>query len=106
MTVKHLNISPNQKVCVYVETIVINKYAGKYAINQAYEDKYGEILGWKDMSSEEMQKAWQNAKASDMLTICKDIECGDLPDLEMPKHIKDVLDFMKKTSVIVEGKWS
>ena len=43
MTVKHLNISPNQKVCVYVETIVINKYAGKYAINQAYEDKYGEI---------------------------------------------------------------
>lgn len=43
MTVKCLNISPNQKVCVYVETIVINKYAGKYAINQAYEDKYGEI---------------------------------------------------------------
>ena len=70
------------------------------------KDKYGEILGWKDMSSEEMQKAWQNAKASDMLTICKDIECGDLPDLEMPKHIKDVLDFMKKTSVIVEGEWS
>ena len=70
------------------------------------KDKYGEILGWKDMSSEEMQKAWQNAKASDMLTICKDIKCGDLPDLEMPKHIKDVLDFMKKTSVIVEGEWS
>lgn len=68
------------------------------------KDKYGEILGWKDMSSEEMQKAWQNAKASDMLTICKDIECGDLPDLEMPKHIKDVLDFMKKTSVMVEGE--
>ena len=43
MTVKHLNISPNQKVCVYVETIVINKYAGKYAINQAYEDKYSKI---------------------------------------------------------------
>ena len=70
------------------------------------KDKYGEILGWKDMSSEEMQKAWQNAKASDMLTICKDIECGDLPDLEMPKHIKYVLDFMKKTSVIVESEWS
>ena len=68
------------------------------------KDKYGETLGWKDMSSEEMQKAWQNAKASDMLTICKDIERGDLPDLEMPKHIKDVLDFMKKTSVMVEGE--
>lgn len=70
------------------------------------KDKYGETLGWKDMSFEEMQKAWQNAKASDMLTICKDIERGDLPDLEMPKHIKDVLDFMKKTSVMVEGKKS
>ncbi len=70
------------------------------------KDKYGETLGWKDMSFEEMQKAWQNAKASDMLTICKDIECGELPDLEMPKHIKDVLDFMKKTSVMVEGKKS
>lgn len=68
------------------------------------KDKYGETLGWKNMSSEEMQKAWQNAKALDMLTICKDIECGDLPDLEMPKHIRDVLDFMKKTSVIVEGE--
>ena len=66
------------------------------------KDKYGETLGWKDMSSDEMQKAWQNAKALDMLTICKDIESGDLPDLEMPKHIKDVLDFMKKTSVIEE----
>ena len=72
--------------------------------NTILKDKYGETLGWKDMSSEEMQKAWQNAKASDMLTICKDIECGDLPDLEMPKHIKDVLDFMKKTSVMVEGE--
>ena len=68
------------------------------------KDKYGETLGWKDMSSEEMQKAWHNAKASDMLTICKDIECGDLPDLEMPKHIKEVLDFMKKTLVMVEGE--
>ena len=45
------------------------------------KDKYGETLGWKNMSYEEMQKAWQNAKASDMLTICKDIECGDLPNL-------------------------
>lgn len=65
------------------------------------KDKYGETLGWKNMSYEEMQKAWQIAKASDMLTICKDIECGDLPNLEMPKHINDVLDFMKKISVIV-----
>ncbi len=70
------------------------------------KDKYGETLGWKDMSSEEMQKAWQNAKASDMLTICKDIERGDLPDLEMPKHIQEVLDFMKKVSSVAKGEKS
>lgn len=58
------------------------------------------------MSSEEMQKAWQNAKASDMLTICKDIERGDLPDLEMPKHIQEVLDFMKKVSSVAKGEKS
>lgn len=66
--------------------------------------KYGEALGWKDMSPEEMQNAWQNAKASDMLTICKDIKHGELPDLQMPKHIKEVLDFMKKNSDKKEGE--
>lgn len=68
------------------------------------KDRYGKKLKWENMSPEEMQVAWQKAKASEMLTICKDIECGDLPNLEMPKHIKEVLDFMKKTPVMVEGK--
>ena len=43
MTVKRLNISPNQKVRVYIEIIVINKYAGRYTINKCYEGNYGEI---------------------------------------------------------------
>jgi len=66
------------------------------------KSRYGDTFGWKDMSAAEMQEAWQNAKASDMLTICKDIESGNLVDLEMPKHIKEVLEFMKKTSTKVE----
>lgn len=58
--------------------------------------KYGDTLGWKNLSKEELQRAWRDAKASDMLTICKDIENGELKNLQMPKHIKEVLDFMKQ----------
>lgn len=58
------------------------------------KQKYGDKLGWKDYTPDEMHQAWQNAKASDMLSICKDIERGELPDLQMPQHIKEVLDFM------------
>ncbi len=57
--------------------------------------KYGERFGWKDMTPDQMEKAWREAKASDMLTICKDIANGELSDLQMPKHIQDVFDFLK-----------
>lgn len=67
------------------------------------KNKYGETLGWKDLTMEEMQEAWQNVKASDMLTICKDIKHGELPDFQMPKHISEVLDFMKQTSTVSKG---
>lgn len=59
------------------------------------KDKYGEGFGWKDMTPDQMEKAWREAKASDMLTICKDIANGELSDLQMPKHIQDVFDFLK-----------
>ena len=59
------------------------------------KEKYGEVFGWKDMTPDEMEMAWREAKASDMLTICKDIANGELSDLQMPRHIQEVLDFMK-----------
>lgn len=68
------------------------------------KNKYGKKLGWENMSPKEMQEAWKNAKASDMLTICKDIERGELLDLQMPKHIKEVLDFMKNDSINYKEK--
>lgn len=68
------------------------------------KNKYGKNLGWENMSPKEMQEAWKNAKASDMLTICKDIERGELLDLQMPKHIKEVLDFMKNDSINYKEK--
>lgn len=59
------------------------------------KERYGELFGWKDMTPEQMEKAWREAKASDMLTICKDLANGELTDLAMPKHIQDVFDFLK-----------
>jgi len=47
------------------------------------------------MNSDQMEKAWREAKASDMLIICKDIASGELPGLQMPKHIQEIFDFMK-----------
>ncbi|MPM02092.1 DNA replication and repair protein RecF [bioreactor metagenome] len=57
--------------------------------------KYGEIFGWKNMTPNQMETAWREAKASDMLTICKDIANGELSDLKMPKYIQEVFDFLK-----------
>ena len=57
--------------------------------------RYGEVFGWKNMTPDQMEMAWREAKASDMLTICKDIANGELPDLKMPNHIQEVFDFFK-----------
>lgn len=57
--------------------------------------RYGETFGWKNMTPDQMETAWREAKASDMLTICKDIANGELSDLKMPTHIQEVFDFLK-----------
>lgn len=38
---------------------------------------------------------YDNQKGADMLTICKDIARGELHEFQMPKHIQEVLDFLK-----------
>lgn len=57
--------------------------------------RYGETFGWKNMTRDQMETAWREAKASDMLTICKDIVNRELLDLKMPTHIQEVFDFLK-----------
>lgn len=47
------------------------------------------------MTQDQMEIAWREAKATDMLTICKDIVNGELSDLQMPNHIQEVFDFLK-----------
>ncbi|MCB5494445.1 hypothetical protein G4979_08755, partial [[Ruminococcus] gnavus] len=70
----------------------IVKTGNNYSVLQ---NKYGDTFGWKGMSIEQMQQAWRDAKAADMLTICKDIARGELHEFQMPKHIQEVLDFLK-----------
>lgn len=61
------------------------------------KNKYGEVFGWKEMTQNEMEMEWREAKASNMLTICKDIANGELSDLQMPNHIQEVFDFLKNS---------
>lgn len=71
----------------------IVKTGNNYAVLKA---KYGDAFGWTDMTTEQMEKEWREAKASDMLTICKDIASGELPELQMPAHIQEVFNFLNE----------
>ena len=62
------------------------------------KNKYGDVFGWNDMTAEQLTEAWENAKASDMFTICKDLASGELEGFQMPKHIQDVIDFLSQES--------
>lgn len=72
----------------------IVKTGNNYAV---LKKKYGELFGWGNMTPDQMESAWREAKASDMLTICKDIANGELCDLQMPNHIQEVFDFLKNS---------
>lgn len=62
------------------------------------KNKYGDVLGWNDMTDDQLTEAWKNAKATDMFTICKDLASGELEGFQMPKHIQDVIDFLSQES--------
>lgn len=94
---EHDKLDDGKSICVrttseYTLEPEIVKTGNNYSILQ---NKYGDTFGWKGMSVEQMQQAWRDAKAADMLTICKDIASGELPEFQMPKHIQEVLDFLK-----------
>lgn len=53
---------------------------------------------WVDIDSEEkLSDKWRNAKADTMLKFCKDFGKGDLTDIDLPQHIKVVLDFLQSS---------
>lgn len=96
---KHDKLDDGKSICVrttseYTLEPEIVKTGNNYSI---LKNKYGDTFGWKNMSVDQLQQAWRDAKAADMLIICKDIASGALPEFQMPKHIQEVLDFLKNS---------
>lgn len=94
---EHDKLDDGKSVCVrttseYTLEPEIVKTGNNFSVLQK---KYGDTFGWKNMNVDQMQQAWREAKASDMLIICKDIASGELSELQMPKHIQEVIDFLK-----------
>lgn len=62
---------------------------------QLLTERYGAEYGWTNMSADELQEDWRKNKKTDvMLRICHDLANGELPDLTMPTHIQEALDFL------------
>lgn len=57
--------------------------------------KYFEnTFSWRISDSTDLSNQWRNAKSTVMLKLCKDISTNQLPELEMPKHIQEIIDFL------------
>lgn len=94
---KHEEFDDGKNICIrttseYTLEPEIVKTGNNHSI---LKKKYGDTFGWKDLDPDKMEKAWREAKAADMLIICKDIATGELSELQMPKHIQEVLNFLK-----------
>ncbi|MCD8225024.1 MAG: AAA family ATPase [Clostridiales bacterium] len=92
----HDKFNDDKNICVrttheYTLEPEIVKTGNNYSI---LRDKYGETFGWTNFTEDEMQQAWRNAKASEMLRICQDLANGELKGFQLPQHIKEVLDFL------------
>lgn len=52
--------------------------------------------GWEKCTSpEELSERWRSAKASTMLRFCRDFGKNELTNIVLPKHIANVLEFLK-----------
>lgn len=59
-------------------------------------DYFSKKHGWnKFENSEELARCWRDAKASTMLKFCRDFGKEELSNIELPKHIANVLKFLK-----------
>ncbi|MDE9753470.1 ATP-dependent nuclease [Staphylococcus delphini] len=59
---------------------------------------FSEEHGWKDSdinTPQELSNKWRTAKTDIMLKFCQDFGSGNLENIELPKHIDDVLKFLK-----------
>lgn len=57
--------------------------------------RYGEEYGWSEMSEDRIQTDWRNKKTDVMFRICEDLISGEIEDFKLPRHIRDIVDFMQ-----------
>lgn len=69
------------------------------------KDYFEEKYDWGTTTKEELSNKWRESKATVMLQLCKDLVAGNLADLEMPTHIREVLNFStsKRGDIIDEN---
>lgn len=56
---------------------------------------FADELGWKNIDDEKaLLKKWLEEKLTPMLTLCKAYSSGNLEKFELPRHIKEALDWL------------
>lgn len=88
---KNIHVSTTSEYTLESEIV---KTEGNYDLLKTY---FETVFSWTVSSSQDLSNQWQNAKASVMLQVCKDISSGELSTLKLPRHIKEVIDFLYKT---------
>ncbi|STQ48387.1 recombination protein F [Enterococcus durans] len=73
-----------------LEPEIVNTGDNFSLLNKYFTGKYG----WEITNEESLSTKWQNSKSTVMLQLCKDIANNELADLQMPKHIQMVIDFL------------
>ena len=57
---------------------------------------FAEEYSWQDIESEnELSDKWKKSKAEIMLRFCQDIAFNKLPDIVMPSHIAEIIDWIE-----------
>ena len=88
---KYSNICVKTTEQYTLEPEIINTGDNFDLLKEYFRDNHGFTAG----SKEELAEEWESSKAAIMLQLCKDLAGGDLEPLEIPKHIKEVLEFLQ-----------
>lgn len=93
---EHDQLDDGIKICVRttneytLETEIVYTGNNYKLLMETYSDRFD----WNDLNKEQLQQKWRESKSDVMLEICKDIISGKLSNLELPRHIKEVLEFL------------
>ncbi|EAF0862235.1 hypothetical protein CFF26_03550 [Listeria monocytogenes] len=87
---KYANICVRTTDEYTLEPEVINTGNNFVLLKEYFENTFD----WTISDSTDLSNQWRDAKSTVMLQLCKDISTNQLPELEMPKHIQEILDFL------------